>query len=66
MPRALVEQALQQFCAEVGQLGQRTLAPEKREQAIRELSNVFDVNPIVAHIRLDEVFPAKNDGQLLL
>lgn len=66
MPRPLVEQVLQDFCVEAGRLGQRALVPEKRDLAIRELSTVFDVNPIVARIRLDEIFLPKNDGQLLL
>ena len=66
MPRALVEQALQQFCVEAGRLGQRVLAPDKRNAAIQELSTIFDVNPAVARIRIEEVFPTKNDGQLLL
>jgi hypothetical protein len=66
MPRALVEQASQEFCAEVGRLGQRTLPAQKREVAVRELSTTFDVNPIVIRIRLDEIFPQKNDGQLIL
>lgn len=66
MPRPLAEQAVQDFCVEAGRLGQRALVPEKRDLAIRELSTAFDVNPIVARIRLDEIFPPKNDGQLLL
>jgi len=66
MPRPLVKQALQDFCVEAGRLGQRVLSPEKRDAAILELSTIFDVNPAVARIRVDEVFPVKNDGQLLL
>ena len=66
MPRPLVERALQDFCVEAGRLGQRVLSPEKRDAAIRELSTIFDVDPAVARIRVDEVFPAKNDAQLLL
>jgi hypothetical protein len=66
MPRSLVDQALQEFCVEAGALGQRTLPADKRDAAIRALSNIFDVNPIVARLRIDEVFPQKNDRQLLL
>ena len=66
LPRPLVEQALQEFCVEAGRLGQRVLAPEKRAAAIRAISGTFDVNPVVVRIRLEEIFPAKNDGQLLL
>jgi hypothetical protein len=66
MPRLLVEQAIEEFCGETGSLGHRTLSADKREVAIQALSTTFDVNPVVARIRLEEVFPRKNDAQLLL
>ncbi len=66
MPRTLVERALDEFCVETGSLGARTLVPDKRDTAIRSLSATFDVNPVVARIRLEEIFPAKDDGQLSL
>jgi hypothetical protein len=66
MPRPLVLAALAQFCVEAGLLGQRVLPPEKRERAARELSDVFDVNPAVARLRLEDVFPMKDDTQMLL
>jgi len=66
MPKPLVDEALREFCVENGALGQRTLPGDKRDAAIRALSTIFDVNPIVARLRIDEVFPQKNEGQLLL
>jgi hypothetical protein len=66
MPQQLVELALDEFCIEAGMLGQRLLPLEKRESAARALSDIFDVNPAVARLRLDDVFPKKNDSQLLL
>ena len=66
MPRALVARALEEFCTSAGQLGHKVLKPDKRDSAIRALSTAFDVNPIVARIRLEEVFPLKNDAQLPL
>jgi len=66
MPRYLVELALQKLTEEIGSLGQRSLPPGRRESAIRELSEAFDVNPAVARIRLEGVFPRKNDAQLAL
>ena len=68
MPRRLVETALvaEKFCIEAGNLGQLALPPEKREAAARALADIFDVNPAVARLRLDDVFPKKSDGQLLL
>lgn len=46
MPKPLVDIALREFCVEVGRLGQKTLASDKREAAIRALSGIFDVNPV--------------------
>ena len=66
MPRRLVEIATQEFCVEAGMLGQRVLPPQKREQAVRALSETFDVNPAVARLRLGDLFPTKSDDQLLL
>jgi hypothetical protein len=66
MPRRLVEIALDKFCVEAGLLGQRVLTPDKREPAARALADIFNVNPAVARLRVDDVFPAKNDGQLVL
>jgi hypothetical protein len=66
MPRRLVEIAVQKFTSEVGLLGNRVLAPDKRESAARELAEIFDVNPAVARIRIDDVFPSRQDGQLSL
>ncbi|MBI4090738.1 MAG: hypothetical protein HY422_01825 [Candidatus Komeilibacteria bacterium] len=66
MPRRLVELAADRFTAEVGSFGSRTLIPEKREVAIRALADIFDVNPIVARIRLEDIFSSKQQAQLLL
>lgn len=66
MPRPLVELAVEEFCVDAGTFGARRVAPDKRDAAIRSLSETFDVNPVVARLRLDELFPAKNDGQLSL
>ena len=66
MPRRLVEIALEKACVEAGNLGQRILPKENRETAVRDLSDIFDVNPAVARLRLEDVFPTKNDGQMLL
>jgi hypothetical protein len=66
MPRRLVEVALENFCVEAGSLGHRALPVEKREAAARALADIFDVNPAVARLRIDDVFPKKNDSQLFL
>lgn len=68
MPRRLVEMALvaQKFCMEAGNLGQLALPSEKREAAARSLADVFDVNPAVARLRIEDLFPKRNEAQLLL
>jgi hypothetical protein len=66
MPRRLVEIATEKFTVETGLLGTRRLAPDKRESAAWSLADVFDVNPIVARFRLDELFPVADEDQLSL
>ncbi len=66
LPRQLVEKALEEFCSEAGTLGGRMLSAERRERAIQALSSIFDVNRIVASIRVEEIYPQKNEAQLSL
>jgi len=66
LPRSLVEKALSSMFVSQGMLGLPTLPMNRREPAIRLLSETFDVNPIVARIRLDALHPASADGQLTL
>ena len=64
MPRHLVLKASERFCQPGGLLGLATFKEDLRETAARELARLFDVNPVVARIRLSEVFPAPLSGQL--
>lgn len=66
MPSRLVRVGVAAFCTEVGHLGTVVLVEGRREAAIRELADIFDVNPVVARIRLEEVFPATPSNQLTL
>jgi hypothetical protein len=66
MPRALVVEAAAPFCESQGLLGQPVLVAEERDKAVRELAEIFDVNPVVARIRLDDIFAASDAGQLAL
>ena len=62
MPFELLEQTVTPFIA--SSKSRRTLFevsrldPEKREAAVLRLSETFDVNPVVARIRLGEIYPA--------
>jgi hypothetical protein len=66
MPRSLVEEAIRSFTAPLGSLGQVTIPETNRDAAVRELANIFNVNPVVARIRLADIFPAEESGQLTL
>ncbi|WP_245509404.1 ImmA/IrrE family metallo-endopeptidase [Bradyrhizobium zhanjiangense] len=66
MPRGLVIKAAVPFCEERGGLGLPTLKEDERERAARELAEIFDVNPVVARIRLDDLFARPESGQLTL
>jgi hypothetical protein len=64
MPRSLVAQALRNFISSTGRFGAARLDESQREQAIRVLSDIFDVNPIVARIRTGELY--QTGGQLAI
>ena len=66
LPRRLVSEALESLLASHGRLGIRRLDDAKRVEAVRRLANLFDVNPAVARIRVDGLFPATAKGQLPL
>ena len=66
MPRSLVVQAAAPFCEQQGLIGLPAMKEEERESAIRELADIFDVNPVVARIRLEDVFARSGSSQLTL
>lgn len=64
LPRALVKECVASLSQANGAFGEVTLATSTREQACRLVAETFDVNPIAARIRLDQIFPASLEGQL--
>lgn len=66
LPKVLVEKVLETYLVSRGLLGLKVLDPAKRNHGSRELSEVFDVNPVVARLRLEKLFPVANDEQLAL
>ena len=66
LPRPLVDKCLDSLLVGVGSLGVRKLMPPDREKAIRLLTDVFDVNPIVVRIRIEQMYSEKEDAQLTL
>jgi hypothetical protein len=66
LPRHLVEKAVESMLVSDGALGLgRSLPAGDRESAVMLVSEVFEVNPAVARIRLQELYTA-NRGQLTL
>lgn len=66
IPSPLVREALSSFLIGQGHLGLTQLDPTRRAEAVSCLSDVFDVNPAVARIRVGEIFPVVAIGQLTL
>jgi hypothetical protein len=64
-PRPLVQEAMKQFLSPVGLLGVEVLAENRREDAVRSLAEIFDVNPAVTRIRISEMYPLQT-GQMHL
>ena len=65
LPERLVVECLESFLEARGSLGGRTLPDSKREPAARQIADSFDVNPIVARLRLARVCPL-DGGQMAL
>ena len=66
LPRGLVTMAIKPMLAPKGQLGGSTLDASQLREAEILLSNIFDVNPVVARYRLEAMFGAPASGQLHL
>lgn len=66
MPKHLVFKALTPFLTPDGSLGGQRLQEHSREKTVRELAEIFDVNPVVARFRLDALMPAAQSAQLSL
>lgn len=66
LPRVLVAKALESVVLRRGLINEPVLPPDRREEAAKLLSNTFNVNKIVATIRLEAVYPSSADRQLTL
>src|ERR1700679_3825800 len=62
-PRPLVHEAMKPFLVPAGLLGVEVLNESRREASVRVLADIFDVNPVVARIRVSELFPEQT-GQM--
>lgn len=66
LPRPLVQTALEPLLVAQGTLGNKVLDPSRRDEAVKELAELFDVNPVVARIRLQDLYPQGQERQLSL
>lgn len=66
LPRSLVIQATDPLITFRGQLGVGILERDRREEAVQRLAETFDVNPVVARIRVEQVYPESQGRQLTL
>lgn len=66
LPKKLVEMALQPYMTPAGTLGLLTLNQQRRGEAERALADIFDVNPVVARLRIADLYPLSERGQLTL
>jgi hypothetical protein len=57
LPRTLVEKAVDPLLSSSGLLGSKTLDSSHLDPATKLIADTFDVNPIVARIRLQEMYP---------
>jgi hypothetical protein len=66
LPTPLAKKAAEPYLEQVGNLGAVTLPDENLERASRGLADVFDVNPVVARIRLEKLYKVERSGQQML
>jgi hypothetical protein len=66
LPRGLVAAALKPMMVSSGGLGGTILEPEKFSDAAALLSEIFDVNPVVAQYRLEDLYRLEKNGQMML
>lgn len=63
LPRGLATRALAAFVTTGGLLGIPHLPATSRAEAIRHLAKTFDVNKVVARIRLEQLYPESGSEQ---
>lgn len=66
MPTPLAKQAAKPFLKSAGSLGASVLHEQDLEVAARALAEVFDVNPVVARIRIEKLYQIDRSGRMML
>lgn len=65
LPKRLVSITCEQFLEPRGLLQINCMPENRREEAARAVAETFDVNPVVARIRLEQIFPPESQETLL-
>jgi hypothetical protein len=66
LPRSLVMISLAPFLVKMGMFEINMLDRSRQEEAVKTLAETYDVNPIVARIRIEMIFPPSKNDQLTL
>ena len=66
LPRPLVVECVRPFVRIEGMMEIAVLSEGRREQAVRHVAEVFKVNPVVARIRIAELYPEGSERQMTL
>lgn len=66
LPKDLLPPCLENLFVPKGSFGRLALDATQREEAIRRLAETFNVNPVVARIRLEDAYLGGGDLQLTL
>ena len=64
LPSPLMHTFLDRSGINPASFGSGTLTPPQRESLAKEAAVIFDVNPVVVRIRLDSLFPQKQNHQI--
>ena len=65
LPKRLVLQCLDPYLCVQGKLGMKVFNSSRREEAVRQLAEVFDVNPAVVRLRLNGLYPLNREANQL-
>jgi hypothetical protein len=57
LPGRLLDQVLTPYLTTKGSLNVRTIDPSRRDEATAKVADIFEVNPIVVQIRLEQRYP---------
>lgn len=57
LPGRLLDQVLDPYLTTKGSLNVRTIDPSRRDEATAKVADIFEVNPIVVQIRLEQRYP---------